>query len=122
MLSRIEAYAKTKRAQLAETADEIEIAAWGINCGSRKPYRNNVLRPLMYWRLKPRLLPGAWRNDGEILREGLSPRWNVCPRSWTDRRHEEKHHSYWSVKRKPQTAHCSLLKGFNTILILASKR
>ena len=29
VLSRIEAYAKTKRAQLAETADEIEIAAWG---------------------------------------------------------------------------------------------
>ena len=29
VLSRIEAYAKTKRAQLAETADEIEIASWG---------------------------------------------------------------------------------------------
>lgn len=29
VLSRIEAYAKAKRAQLAETADEIEIAAWG---------------------------------------------------------------------------------------------
>lgn len=29
VLTRIEAYAKTKRTQLAETADEIEIAAWG---------------------------------------------------------------------------------------------
>ena len=28
-LNRIEAYAKVKRAQVAETADEIEIAAWG---------------------------------------------------------------------------------------------
>lgn len=72
VLSRIEAYAKTKRAQLAETADEIEIAAWG-----------NKLRIAQAIQEQRASAADVLAFETEIAARGLAKRWrNFARRSF----------------------------------------